>query len=83
VEKEAQKCGLLLKISKKQPKVNNHPLGENSPNRVTLLDVHVISKAQSKGKNCNFVNTADEDIYQFDSKYSKTCIHTKSSLHWL
>jgi hypothetical protein len=36
MEKEAQKCGLLLLIFEKQPKVNNNPLGENSPNLVTL-----------------------------------------------
>jgi hypothetical protein len=35
VEKEAQKCGLLLQF-KKLPKVNYYPLGENSPNLVTL-----------------------------------------------
>jgi hypothetical protein len=37
-KKVAQKVGVLLKFSKRLPKVNNHPIGENSPNLVTLDD---------------------------------------------
>jgi hypothetical protein len=40
VEKVAHQCGLLLYvIFKKLPKmyVNNHPMGEHSPNLVTLI----------------------------------------------
>jgi hypothetical protein len=36
-KKVAQKCALLLQFFKPLPKVNNHPLGENSPNLVTLV----------------------------------------------
>jgi hypothetical protein len=36
LKKVAQKCRLLYIIFKKQPKVNNRPLGENSPNLATL-----------------------------------------------
>jgi hypothetical protein len=39
--KSSQKCGLLLQFSKTMPKVNNRPLGENSPNLVTLLSSRV------------------------------------------
>jgi hypothetical protein len=42
VEKEAQNFGLLLQFSQKLPKVSNHhhPIGENSPNLVTLTREH-------------------------------------------
>jgi hypothetical protein len=37
VEKSSEKCQQLLqKFSKYLPKVNNRPLGKNSPNLVTL-----------------------------------------------
>jgi hypothetical protein len=37
VEKSGEKFGLLLHtIFKKQPEVNNPPIGKNSPNLVTL-----------------------------------------------
>jgi hypothetical protein len=47
---QAQKFGLLLKFSKNLPKVSNRPIGENSPNLVTLLEtlcntLYIISKA--------------------------------------
>jgi hypothetical protein len=43
VEKVAQNLyGLLLKVSKNVPKVNDDPMCEKSPNLVTL---HVTSKA--------------------------------------
>jgi hypothetical protein len=41
VERVAKKCGLLL-LFKKLANVNCHPMGENSPNLVTLK----ISKTQ-------------------------------------
>jgi hypothetical protein len=34
--KSSQKCGLHRGFKKNLPKVNNRPLGENSPNLVTL-----------------------------------------------
>jgi hypothetical protein len=37
MEKVAQKCELFFLIFKSLPKVNDHPLWENSPNLVTLL----------------------------------------------
>jgi hypothetical protein len=36
-QKVSKKCGLLMQFLKKLPKVNNRPLGENSPNLVTLV----------------------------------------------
>jgi hypothetical protein len=40
MEKEAQKCGLLLLSFKKLLKVNNRPTGgENWPNLVTLAEL--------------------------------------------
>jgi hypothetical protein len=39
MEKLAQNGGLLLYISKNQPKKENRPLCENSPNLVTLMNV--------------------------------------------
>jgi hypothetical protein len=35
-----KKVALTFGQLKKQPTVNNHPIGENSPNLVTLLFVH-------------------------------------------
>jgi hypothetical protein len=37
VKKVAHIFGLLQKFQKKLPKVNNHPIGENSPNLATLV----------------------------------------------
>jgi hypothetical protein len=36
-EKVAQKWGLLMDFSKNLPRINNCPIGENSPNLVTLF----------------------------------------------
>jgi hypothetical protein len=41
VDTVAKKLGLLLKFSKKLPKVKNHPTGEKSPNLVTLVAARV------------------------------------------
>jgi hypothetical protein len=40
MEKSNQKCGLRLSFSLKLPKVNIHPIGENSPYLVTLTRRH-------------------------------------------
>jgi hypothetical protein len=37
VLKSSLKFGLLLQFSSKLPKVNNRPMGENSPNLATLF----------------------------------------------
>jgi hypothetical protein len=37
VEKSSQKMRATFLVFKTLPKVNNHPMGENSPNLVTLL----------------------------------------------
>jgi hypothetical protein len=37
VEKSSPKFGLFQQFSKKLPKENNRPIGENTPNLVTLL----------------------------------------------
>jgi hypothetical protein len=39
LEKVAQLFVLLLQILQKIPKVNSHPMGENSPNLVTLARI--------------------------------------------
>jgi hypothetical protein len=36
-KKVSQICELLPRFSKKLPKVNSHPMGENSSNPITLL----------------------------------------------
>jgi hypothetical protein len=38
-EKIDQKCELIMLFQKKLPKVNNRPIGENSPNLATLVVV--------------------------------------------
>jgi hypothetical protein len=38
-EKSSQKFGLFLQFSKKLPYENNRPLGETSPNLVTLVGI--------------------------------------------
>jgi hypothetical protein len=46
----ATKIGLLLQqFSKNRPKVDNHPMGANSPNLVTLPRKHLDPPPQKKG----------------------------------
>jgi hypothetical protein len=43
VEKVAQLVGLLIYVFFKiPPKVNSHPIGENSPNLVTLPTIYLL-----------------------------------------
>jgi hypothetical protein len=41
-EKEVKNFGLQLKISRKLPKENNHPIGLNSPILVTLIETNLL-----------------------------------------
>jgi hypothetical protein len=37
-----------MKLSKKLPQINNRPIGENSPNLVTLLETEQASKQRGE-----------------------------------
>jgi hypothetical protein len=41
VGKSSPKINATFKISKQLPKVNNYPMGEKSPNLVTLRDIEL------------------------------------------
>jgi hypothetical protein len=45
-KKIGQKMWAIFLIFKNLPKVNNHPLGENSPNLVTLTMTTISSRRQ-------------------------------------
>jgi hypothetical protein len=73
LKKVAKKYGLLLQFSEKIPKVNNHPLGENSPNLVTLLQESECT--QTKCMESTYVAMCTEVCVRVGVAFSKNYDH--------
>jgi hypothetical protein len=78
-KKADEKCGRLLSFSKKQPEVNNRPLGENSPNQVTLPSGDVV-RSQSYDRELQR-QRCKSSLVRLDNNKSSSVLKNALSYH--